>query len=58
MRQYKFTAVIWKEDIGYVPKCSELGVVNAGDTLGKALENLKDIPLFRKCKRSGDVRQH
>ncbi len=42
MKEYKFTAVIWKEDVGYVSKCSELGVASAGDTVEEALENLKE----------------
>ena len=42
MKDYKFTAVIWKEDVGYVSKCSELGVASAGDTVEEALENLKE----------------
>lgn len=42
MKDYKFTAVIWKEDVGYVSKCSELGVASAGNTVEEALENLKE----------------
>ncbi len=42
MKEYKFTAIIWKEDVGYVSKCSELGVASAGDTVEDALENLKE----------------
>ncbi len=42
MEEYKFTAVIWREDVGYVSKCSELGVASAGDTVEDALENLKE----------------
>ena len=36
------TAIIWKEDVGYVSKCSELGVASAGDTVEEALINLKE----------------
>jgi len=42
MEEYKLTAVIWREDVGYVSKCSELGVASAGDTVEEALENLKE----------------
>lgn len=42
MKNYKFTAVIWRDDVAYVSKCPELGVASAGDTEEEALENLKD----------------
>ena len=42
MQNYKLTAVVWKEDVGYVSKCSELGVTSAGDSVEEALENLKE----------------
>ncbi|MCK4353142.1 type II toxin-antitoxin system HicB family antitoxin [candidate division WOR-3 bacterium] len=42
MKSYKFTSVIWKEEIGYVSKCPELGVASAGNTVEEALKNLKE----------------
>ncbi len=39
---YMLTAAIWKEPEGYVARCSELGVASAGDSLSKALVNLKE----------------
>ena len=42
MKEYKFTAVIWREDVAYVSKCPELGVASAGDTVEDAVENLKE----------------
>lgn len=42
MRQLNFTAVIWKEDVGYVSKCPELGVASAGDTPDEARRNLQE----------------
>jgi len=42
MQNYKLTAVVWKEDVGYVSKCSELSVASAGDSVEEALENLKE----------------
>ncbi|MCK4600759.1 type II toxin-antitoxin system HicB family antitoxin [Candidatus Bipolaricaulota bacterium] len=42
MRTYRLTATIWKEQEGYVAKCSELGVASAGDSPSEALTNLKE----------------
>ncbi len=42
MRQLNFTAVIWKEEVGYVSKCPELGVASAGDTPDEARRNLQE----------------
>jgi predicted RNase H-like HicB family nuclease len=36
------TAVIWKEEGGYVSKSPELGVASAGDTTQEALRNLQE----------------
>ncbi len=42
MRLFNFTAVIWKEEVGYVSKCPELGVASAGDTPDEARRNLQE----------------
>ncbi len=42
MKHFEYTAVVWKEDEGYVSKCSELGVASCGDTVEKAVRNLKE----------------
>ena len=42
MRQFNFTAVIWKEEAGYVSKCPDLGVACAGDTPDEAKRNLQE----------------
>ncbi|MCK4860230.1 MAG: type II toxin-antitoxin system HicB family antitoxin [Candidatus Omnitrophica bacterium] len=42
MQRFKLNAIIWKEDAGFVSKCSELGVASAGDSLEDALRNLKE----------------
>ena len=39
---YKLTATIWKEQEGYVAKCSELGVASAGDSPSDIIANLKE----------------
>lgn len=47
MNKINFTAVIWKEEGGYVSKCPELGVASAGDTPDEAKKNLQEaIELF------------
>jgi predicted RNase H-like HicB family nuclease len=42
MKHFKYTAVVWKEEEGYVSKCSELGVASCGDTVEEAVSNLKE----------------
>ena len=37
-----FTAVIVREDDGYVSHCPELGVASQGDTIAEALEDLQE----------------
>jgi len=47
MKSFDLTAVVWKEDGGYVSKCSELGVASCGDTVQEARSNLKEaVELF------------
>ena len=43
MLTYKLTATIWKEPEGYVAKCSELGVADAGDFPSEALVDPKGL---------------
>jgi len=42
MKKFHLTAVIWKEEVGFVSKCPELGVASAGNDPGDALKNLKE----------------
>jgi len=42
MKKFLLSAVIWKEEAGFVSKCPELGVASAGDDPGDALKNLKE----------------
>jgi len=47
MKSFDLTAVVWKEEGGYVSKCPELGVASCGDTVQEARFNLKEaIELF------------
>jgi len=43
----QLTAIIEKEDDGYVALCPEVDVASQGDTVGEARENLKEaLELF------------
>ncbi len=42
MKHFKFLAVIWKEEAGYVSYCPELEVSSCGDSPEEALHNLKE----------------
>ncbi len=42
MKRFKFLAIIWKEEAGYVSYCPEIGVSSCGDTPEEALYNLKE----------------
>ena len=42
MKQFEYTAVVWKEAQGYVSKCPELGVASCGDTFDEAIRNLRE----------------
>lgn len=42
MKNYKLTAVIWREKEGYVSKCPELGVASVGNNVEEAMRNLKE----------------
>jgi predicted RNase H-like HicB family nuclease len=42
MTQITLTAVIHREDDWYVAECPEIGTVSQGETIEKAVENLKE----------------
>ncbi len=42
MKRLEYTAIVWKEEKGYVSKCPELGVTSCGDTFEEAVNNLKE----------------
>lgn len=63
MQSFDLTAVVWKEEGGYVSKCPELGVASCGDSVQEArfnlieaielfLENAKAIGLMDDIKES------
>jgi len=42
MKTLEYTAVVWKEEKGFVSKCTELSVASCGDTFEEAVDNLKE----------------
>ena len=42
MKGFEFTAVVWKEEGGYVSKCPELNVASCGASIKEAFENLRE----------------
>ncbi len=42
MKTLEYTAIVWKEEKGYVSKCPELGVASCGGTFEEAVNNLKE----------------
>ncbi|MDZ7722006.1 MAG: type II toxin-antitoxin system HicB family antitoxin [candidate division KSB1 bacterium] len=46
MKFVELTAVVWKEEGGYVSKCPELGVASCGDTVQEARINLKEAVML------------
>ncbi len=38
----KLSAVIWKEDDMYIAECPEVGTISQGETIEKAISNLKE----------------
>jgi predicted RNase H-like HicB family nuclease len=37
-----FTAIVYREDDVYVAECPEVGIASQGDTIEKAIANLKE----------------
>jgi predicted RNase H-like HicB family nuclease len=52
----KLTAIIEREDDGYVALCPELDVASQGDTVGEARKNLKEaLELFFETASSEEI---
>jgi len=50
------TAIIEKEDEGYVALCPELDIASQGETVSKAKTNLKEaLELFFECASSDEI---
>ncbi len=57
MKQGTFTAVLEKEQDGFVALCPELDVASQGDTVEKALVNLREaVELFLECASPEEIR--
>jgi predicted RNase H-like HicB family nuclease len=54
--QGSYTAVLQREDDGYVALCPELDVASQGPTLDQAIANLKEaVELFLECADPKEV---
>jgi predicted RNase H-like HicB family nuclease len=50
------TAIIHKEDNGYVSFCPELDIASQGETIEQAKQNLKEaVELFFECASSEEI---
>jgi predicted RNase H-like HicB family nuclease len=54
--KHHFTAIIEREDDGYVALCPELDIVSQGDTVEEARQNLSTaVDLFFECASSEEA---
>lgn len=54
----KLTAIIEKENDGYVSLCPELDIASQGDTVEQARDNLKEaLELFFETASSEEIKQ-
>jgi len=54
----KLTAIIEREDDGYVSLCPELDIASQGDSIESARENLREaLELFFECASSEEVQK-
>lgn len=52
------TAIIEKEESGYVSLCPELDIASQGDTIKEAKDNLKEaLDLFFECASPEEISQ-
>ena len=58
MKNYSLTAVVEREDDGFVSLCPELDVASQGDTVEQATANLKEaVELFLECASPGEIKE-
>ena len=56
MKNFRYTAVMWKESEGYVSKCPELGVASCGDSFDEAVGNLREaVDLYLENAKELDI---
>ncbi len=54
--KYSLTAIIEREDDGYVALCPELDIASQGDNIKEARENLQEaLELFFETASAGEV---
>lgn len=54
----KLTAIIEREDNGYVSLCPELDIASQGNTIEQARDNLREaLELFVECASPEEVKQ-
>ena len=56
MKTLQLTAVLEKEDDGYVSLCPELDIASQGDSVEEATANLKEaVELFLECAPKQEI---
>ena len=54
----QLTAIIEREDTGYVALCPEVDVASQGDTIEQARENLQEaLELFFECASTEEIQE-
>ncbi len=54
----RLTAIIQKEDDGFVSLCPELDIASQGETIEAARENLREaLALFFECASAAEIEQ-
>ncbi len=57
-KKQQLTAIIEKEDGGYVALCPEIDIASQGDTIEQARKNLQEaVELFFETADPGEVKQ-
>jgi predicted RNase H-like HicB family nuclease len=55
-KRFQLTAIIEREDDGYVSLCPELGVASQGDTVEQAKANLQEaVELWLECADPSEI---
>jgi len=58
MKNYSLTAVVEREEDGFVALCPELDVASQGNTVEEARTNLKEaVELFLECANPDEVKE-
>ena len=58
MKHLQLTAIIEREDDGYVALCPEIDVASQGDTIDEARQNLREaVELFFESASDAEVKQ-